>query len=63
MVVLIHFLPWELGDALGIQGLGDVQDAVAVQYHLEDAAGHGVMGRVQFSLGRFLAPSWTWTLR
>ncbi|MDE2683006.1 MAG: hypothetical protein OXI54_02500 [Chloroflexota bacterium] len=43
-----------VGDALGIQGLGDVQDTVAVQDHIEDAAGHGVPGRVEFQAGAFL---------
>ena len=40
-----------IGDALGIEGLGDVQDAVAAQHHFEDAAGHGVVGRVEFQPG------------
>ena len=42
------------GDALSVQGLHDVQDAVALEGQVEDAAGHGVVGRVEFQLGALL---------
>ena len=40
-----------VGDALVVEGLGYVEDALAAQHHLEDAAGHGVVGRVEFQPG------------
>ena len=43
-------------NTLGIQGLHDVKDAVALECHIEDAPGHGVVGRVQFQLGALLGP-------
>ena len=44
------------GDALGVERLGDVQDAVSLKDHVEDAAGDGVLGRVQFQPGALLGP-------
>ena len=44
------------GDALGVEGLGDVEGAAALEGHVEDAADHGVGGRVQLQLGALLRP-------
>ncbi len=44
------------GHALGVEGLGHVEDAAALEGHVEDAAGHGVGGRVQLQLGALLHP-------
>ena len=43
-----------VGDALVVEGLGYVEDALAAQDHLEDAADHGVVGRVEFQPGALL---------
>ena len=40
------FLPVDGGDALGVEGLHNVEDALALERHVEDAADHGVGGRV-----------------
>ena len=44
------------GHALGIEGLGHVEDAAALERHVEDAAGYGVGGRVKLQLGALLRP-------
>ncbi len=44
------------GDALGVEGLGHVEDALALEHHVEDAADHGVCGLVQLQLGALLGP-------
>ena len=44
------------GYALGVEGLGDVKGAPALEGRVEDASDHGVGGRVQFQLGARLAP-------
>ena len=44
------------GDSLGVEGLGDVEGASALESHVEDAPGHGVGGRVQLQLGARLGP-------
>ena len=44
------------GDALGVEGLGDIEGAFALEGHVEDAAGHGVGGRVQLQLGALRGP-------
>ena len=49
--VLSHFLPSGGGDALGVEGLGHVEDAPALEHHVEDALDHGVGGRFELQLG------------
>ncbi len=44
------------GHPLGVQGLGHVEDAATLEHHVEDAAGHGVGGRVKLQLGALLHP-------
>ena len=44
------------GDALGVEGLHDVQVAAALEGQVEDAPGHGVGGRVQLQPGALLGP-------
>ena len=44
------------GDALGVEGLGDVEDAFALESHIEDAPDHRVGGRVQLQPGALLRP-------
>ena len=44
------------GHALGVEGLGHVEDAAALEHHVEDATGHGVGGRVKLQLGALLHP-------
>ena len=34
------------GDALGVEGLGHVEDALSLEHHVEDAADHGVGGGI-----------------
>ena len=48
--------PLGAGQALFVQGLGDVQGAGSLQGQLEDAAHHAVGGWVQFQLGALLSP-------
>ena len=43
-------------DALGVEGLGHVEDAPALEHHVEDAADHGGGGRVQLQRGPLLGP-------
>ena len=42
------------GDALGVEGLGDVERAHALQGHVEDALDYGVRRRVRLQLGACL---------
>ena len=42
--------------ALGVEGLGHVEDAAALEHHVEDAAGHGVGWRVKLQLRALLRP-------
>ena len=44
------------GDALGVEGLGDVEGALSLEGHVEDAPDHSVGGRVQLQLGALLRP-------
>ena len=44
------------GDALGVEGLEDVQGGLALEGEVEDAADHGVVGRVEFQPGALLGP-------
>ncbi len=44
------------GHALGVEGLGHVEGAAALEHHVEDAAGHGIGGRVKLQLGALLRP-------
>ena len=44
------------GYALGVEGLGDVEGASALEGHVEDAPDHGVVWRVQLQLGPLLGP-------
>ena len=44
------------GHALGVERLGHVEDAAALEHHVEDAAGHGVGGRIKLQLGALLRP-------
>ena len=44
------------GDAIGVEGLGHVEDALSLEHHVEDAADHGVGGRVKLQLGALLGP-------
>ena len=44
------------GHALGVEGFGHVEDAAALEHHVEDAAGHGIGGRVKLQLGALLHP-------
>ncbi len=44
------------GDALGVESLEDVQGGPALEGEVEDAADHGVVGRVQFQAGTLLGP-------
>ena len=43
------------GNALGVERLGDVEDALAAERHLEDSSGDGVCGRIQGQFGSLLA--------
>ena len=49
-------LPIGSGDALGVEGLGDVEGASALESHAEDAPDHGVVWRIQLQLGALLGP-------
>ncbi|MDE2842725.1 MAG: hypothetical protein OXN21_05005 [Chloroflexota bacterium] len=42
------------GYALGVEGLENVQGGSALEGEVEDAADHGVVGRVQFQTGALL---------
>ena len=42
------------GDALGVEGLGYIEDAPALEHHVEDAPDHGIGGRVQLQPGALL---------
>ena len=44
------------GDALGVEGLGDVEDALALEGHVEDAPDHRVGGSVELQPGALLHP-------
>ena len=44
------------GHALGVEGLGHVEDAAALERHVEDAPGHGGGGWVKLQLGALLHP-------
>ena len=44
------------GDALGVEGLEDVQGSPALEGEVEDAPYHGVVGRVEFQARAFLGP-------
>ena len=44
------------GDALGVEGLEDVQGGPALEGQVKDAADHGVVGRVEFQPGPLLGP-------
>ena len=52
-----------VGDALVVEGAGDVQDSPACLGQTEDALHDGGGRRVGFQVGRFLAPSCTTSLR
>ena len=43
-------------DALGVEGLEDVQGGPALEGKVEDAPDHGVVGRVEFQAGALLGP-------
>ena len=49
------FLLWA-GDALSVEGLGDVQGTLALEGHVEDALDHSVCGRVWLQLRTLLGP-------
>ncbi len=56
MVVFSHLLPLVVGMPSELRGLGHVEDAAALECHIEDAPYHGVGGRVKLQLGALLRP-------
>ena len=44
------------GDALDVEGLGHVEDALSLEHHVEDATDHGGGGRVQLQRRPLLRP-------
>ena len=56
MVLLSHCFLLGAGDALSVEGLGDVQGTLALQGHVEDALDHSVGGRVRLQLRTLLGP-------
>ena len=53
-MLLSHCLPLAAGDALCVEGLGDVEGAHALQGHVEHALDDGVRWRVRLQLGACL---------
>ena len=61
MVVLSHFLPLVVGMPSAFESLDHVEDAPALEHHVEDPPDHGVGRRVQLKLGALLRPILEWT--